>query len=71
MGGFPGAGESVAGCSGRIVKAPLTAGLFFVLIGYYVCYYGRVLWKSKRITPADLEAQRPRAPPRRLCHLTR
>lgn len=35
---------------------PLTLGLFFVLIGYYVFYYGRVIWKSKRISDADLEA---------------
>ncbi len=32
-----------------MVQSPATAGLFFVLIGYYVCYYGRVLWKSKHI----------------------
>jgi uncharacterized membrane protein len=60
-GGFPGAGNPSPGAPVSIVKAPLTAGLFFVLIGYYVCYYGRVLWKSKRITPADLEA--PQASP--------
>jgi hypothetical protein len=39
-----------------MVKTPLTLGLFFVLIGYYVSYYGWLLWKSKRITAADLEA---------------
>ena len=39
-----------------MVKTPLTGGLFFVLIGYYVCYYCRLIWKSKRITRADLEA---------------
>ncbi len=59
MGGFPGAGNPSPGAPASIVKAPLTAGLFFVLIGYYVCYYGWVLWKSKRITPADLEAPAP------------
>ena len=58
MGGFPGAGNPSPGAPASMVKAPLTAGLFFVLIGYYVCYYGWVLWKSKRITPADLEARR-------------
>jgi hypothetical protein len=25
------------------------------LIGYYVCYYSWVLWKSRHITAADLE----------------
>jgi len=46
-----------------MVKTPLTLGLFFVLIGYYVCYYSRVIWKSKRITPADLEASATRSEP--------
>jgi len=44
-----------------MVKTPLTLGLFFVLIGYYVCYYSRLIWKSKRITPADLEASTTRS----------
>jgi hypothetical protein len=39
-----------------MVQSPLTLGLLFVLIGYYVCYYSLVLWKSKHITPADLES---------------
>jgi hypothetical protein len=25
------------------------------LIGYYVCYYSWLLWKSRHITAADLE----------------
>jgi hypothetical protein len=37
-------------------QSPLTAGILFVLIGYYVCYYGLVLRKSKHIAPGDLEA---------------
>ena len=37
------------------VQSPLTIGIFFVLIGYYVCYYSWVLWKSRHITAADLE----------------
>jgi hypothetical protein len=32
-----------------MVRSPLTVGLFFVLMGYYVCYYSIVLWKSQRI----------------------
>jgi hypothetical protein len=58
---YPAGGLSLPGTStpdaqAAIVKAPLTVGLFFVLIGYYVCYYSRVLWKSRRLTAADLEA---------------
>jgi hypothetical protein len=37
------------------MQSPLTTGIFFVLIGYYVCYYSWVLWKSRHITAADLE----------------
>jgi hypothetical protein len=40
---------------GMNMKSPLTAGLVFVLIGYYVVYYGVVLWKSRHISPEDLE----------------
>jgi hypothetical protein len=39
-----------------MVRSPLTVGLIFVVVGYYVCYYAMVLWKSKRISPEDLEA---------------
>jgi hypothetical protein len=38
-----------------MMRSPLTAGIIFVLAGYYVCYYGRVLWKSKHLKAADLE----------------
>jgi hypothetical protein len=31
------------------VRSPLTVGLFFVLVGYYVCYYSLVLWKSREV----------------------
>jgi hypothetical protein len=37
------------------MQSPLTMGIFFVLIGYYVCYYSWVLWKSRHVTAADLE----------------
>jgi hypothetical protein len=37
------------------MQSPLTMGIFFVLIGYYVCYYSWVLWKSRHIAAADLE----------------
>jgi hypothetical protein len=36
--------------------SPLTVGLLFVVVGYYVCYFSMVLWKSKRIGPEDFEA---------------
>ncbi len=63
---YPAGAPSLAGApaphaAGAMVQTPLTLGLFFVLIGYYVCYYGRVIWKSKRITPADLEASATRS----------
>jgi hypothetical protein len=38
---------------GDMVRSPLTLGLFFVLMGYYVCYYGAVLWKSKRVNAEE------------------
>jgi hypothetical protein len=28
----------------------------FVVVGYYVCYFSMVLWKSKRISPDDFDA---------------
>ena len=37
------------------MQSPLTIGIFFVLIGYYVCYYSWVLWKSRHVTTAELE----------------
>jgi len=47
----PGHGFTAA----SMVRSPLTLGLLFVLIGYYVCYYSLVLWKSKQIKPEDIE----------------
>ena len=38
------------------VKSPATVGLLCAVIGYYLCYYSWVLWKSQRISPEDLEA---------------
>jgi hypothetical protein len=37
-----------------MVSTPLTLGLFYVLVGYYVCYYSVVLWKSKHLTAEEL-----------------
>jgi hypothetical protein len=39
-----------------MVRSPATVGLLFVLIGYYVCYCGCVLWKSKHLRAEDLQA---------------
>jgi hypothetical protein len=48
-----------------MLSSPLTLGLFFVLMGYYVCYYSIVLWKSKRVVAqeADLNESLPPAHP--------
>jgi hypothetical protein len=54
MGGAPTASQGFAAPS--MVRSPLTVGLIFVVVGYYACYYAMVLWKSKRISPEDLEA---------------
>jgi len=35
------------------VSSPLTLGLFFVLVGYYVCYLSLVLWKSKHLKAGE------------------
>jgi hypothetical protein len=39
----------------RMVQTPLTLGLLYVLIAYYVFYLSRVLWKSRHLGPGDLE----------------
>ena len=47
---------NAGGPGGPPIKSPLTAGIFFVLAGYYLCYYGWVLWKSKHLVEGDIEA---------------
>jgi hypothetical protein len=37
------------GALGSLYQNPLTLGVFFVLIGYYVYYYSFVLWKFKHV----------------------
>jgi cytochrome b561 len=39
-----------------MVKSPLTVGILCVLVGYYVCFYSWVLWKSKHLQAADVES---------------
>jgi hypothetical protein len=55
--GAPGAGGAASGGMPppSMMRSPSTVGLVFVVVGYYVCYYAMVLWKSKRISPEDLE----------------
>jgi len=40
-----------------MMTSPLTIGLLYVLVGYYVYYYGRLLWKVKHIAPEDIEVE--------------
>jgi hypothetical protein len=55
-GALAGAGDTAPTAGPKAaMQSPLTMGIFFVLIGYYVCYYSWVLWKSRHITVADLE----------------
>ena len=42
--------------SASMLRSPLTVGLFFVLMGYYVCYYSVVLWKSKRVNADEVSS---------------
>ena len=39
-----------------MIASPLTVGILFVLVGYYVCFYSWVLWKSKHLEAADVES---------------
>ena len=43
-----------------VLQSPLTLGLYFVLMGYYVCYYSMVLWKSKRVVAEEVDFIAPR-----------
>jgi hypothetical protein len=42
-----------------MLRSPLTLGLFYVLMGYYVCYYSIVLWKSKRVAAEEISPGAP------------
>jgi hypothetical protein len=46
-----------------MVRSPLTLGIFFVLVGYYVAYYSLVLRKSKHLKTEDIEGVSVAAPP--------
>ena len=45
------AAASPAAALAALSQSPLTLSVFFVLIGYYVSYYGYVLWKSQHLEP--------------------
>jgi hypothetical protein len=49
---MPGANPPTASLT--TIQSPVTVGLAFVLIGYYVLYYGVVLRKTSRISPEEL-----------------
>ena len=57
------ASPSLAFAPASMVRSPLTVGIFFVLAGYYLWYYGSVLWKSKHLKAEDIEAASPAAAP--------
>ena len=42
-----------------MLRSPLTLGLFYVLVGYYVCYYSIVLWKATRVTAEEISPAAP------------
>jgi hypothetical protein len=42
-----------------MLTSPVTLALFFVLMGYYVCYYSIVLLKSKRTISEEITAEAP------------
>jgi hypothetical protein len=50
------AGSDQALNAASMLQSPLTVGMFYVLMGYYVCYYAVVLYKSKHLTEADVAA---------------
>jgi hypothetical protein len=52
-GGAPDPSRAFAPAS--MAASSLTAGIFFVLAGYYLYYYSWVLWKSKHLAAADIE----------------
>jgi hypothetical protein len=54
---------SLAFAPASMIRSPLTVGIFFLLAGYYLWYYGSVLWKSKHLKAEDIEAASPAAAP--------
>ena len=50
-----GADPSQAFAATSMIKSPITVAIFFVLAGYYVYFYGILLWKSKHLKADDIE----------------
>lgn len=50
------AAHGSAAALGSIYRNPLTLGIVFVLIAYYLYYYSYVLWESNHLKSEDLEA---------------
>jgi hypothetical protein len=46
---------SLAFAPASMISSPLTVCVFFVLAGYYVYFYGKLLWKSKHLKTDDIE----------------
>ena len=60
---IPGIGDPTQGfVPVSMVRSPLTLGIFFVLVGYYVCYYSLVLWKSRHLKTEEIEVASIAAP---------
>jgi len=57
------AGPAPGFAAGSMVSSPFTLGLLFALVGYYVCYYSLVLWKSKHLKAEDIEVPTTAAAP--------
>jgi hypothetical protein len=53
------ASGSQAFAPANMMQSPLTVSLFFVLVGYYVCYYSVVLRKAKREGAAEVSGPTP------------
>jgi hypothetical protein len=42
-------GSAVANPYGDFTRDPLTSGVFFVIVSYYICFYGYLLVKAKQL----------------------
>jgi hypothetical protein len=51
--------SSQAFAAAGMLRSPLTLSLFYILVGYYVCYYSIVLWKAKRVTAEEIGSGTP------------
>ena len=49
------AGSADPSLQASMIRSPLTVTVFFVLVGYYLYFYGMLLWKSKHLKTDDIE----------------